>query len=297
MTNDPEKPIVELGIEFFVELLLFLYPYGADQMGLPHDFWLGLACWIGGTAIAIRMFWIFPMWSKRLTRLEKGLVSFIVVAAFALLLYRPVTIAYRKRGVDSESKVSPPKTAMIPEQSQASNVVTTLTPLPAQGEPQKKGITQRQSTRDNSPAIQQQGQNNIAQIGNNNQATINPEPPERNWNITHEDCNKLLAPIRTAGKLDVALAHFISDADGANVVGQLSRCLPNVRDWKISTAVVPPVPEGVTVVTSQENREVAETLEQGLSSIGFNTTIKIIPNAPDVEVWIGKHAFKQRIQQ
>lgn len=37
------KPIfAELGIEFVVEWLLFLYPYGAEQMNLPHNFYLGL---------------------------------------------------------------------------------------------------------------------------------------------------------------------------------------------------------------------------------------------------------------
>ena len=51
---------VELGIEFLCELLLFLYPYGADQMNLPRNFWVGLGCWVFGAAIAVRMFWIFP---------------------------------------------------------------------------------------------------------------------------------------------------------------------------------------------------------------------------------------------
>lgn len=41
MANEDRKPIVELGIEFIVELLIFLYPYRADQMGLPHNFGLG----------------------------------------------------------------------------------------------------------------------------------------------------------------------------------------------------------------------------------------------------------------
>jgi hypothetical protein len=36
---DTTRPVVlELGIEFVVELLLFLYPYGAEQMNLPHNF-------------------------------------------------------------------------------------------------------------------------------------------------------------------------------------------------------------------------------------------------------------------
>jgi len=46
--NRSSRPIyIELGIEFLSELLLFLYPFGAEQMNLPHNFWLGLGCWIG----------------------------------------------------------------------------------------------------------------------------------------------------------------------------------------------------------------------------------------------------------
>jgi hypothetical protein len=130
---DSKKPVVvELGIEFVVELLLFLYPYGADQMNLPHNFWLGLGCWIVGTAIAIRMFWIFPAWSSRLTRLEKGLLSLIATAALVAVFYGPVVAAYGKRNRDSETKLTtqqpiesdPHKTADLP-------VDTPVKPIPA----------------------------------------------------------------------------------------------------------------------------------------------------------------------
>ena len=134
---------------------------------------------------------------------------------------------------------------------------------------------------------------NIAQIGNNNQATINPQPPEKNWAITEDICRKLLTPIRSTGSIKVSVGAFISDPDGANVVNQLARCLPSVPGWTVTMAVLPPVPEAVTVVTSAENESIARTLQDGLQSIGFNTNLRIIPNASDVEVWIGKHAFKQ----
>src|SRR5579864_2481446 len=103
MDNEVKKPLIEISIEFVVEILLFLYPYGAEQMDLPHNFWLGLTCWVVGTAIAIRMFWIFPVWSKRLTKLEKGLISFMVVAALMLVFYQPVVDAYHKRNDGNEA--------------------------------------------------------------------------------------------------------------------------------------------------------------------------------------------------
>jgi len=94
---DSDKPVVvELGIEFVVELLLFLYPFGAEQMNLPHNFWLGLGCWIVGTTIAIRMFWIFPLWAKRLSPPTKSIVAVLCVAGLIWLFYKPVVGAYAK---------------------------------------------------------------------------------------------------------------------------------------------------------------------------------------------------------
>jgi hypothetical protein len=117
---ESDKPVgLELGIEFVVEALLFLYPYGAEQMNLPHNFWLGLGCWIVGTIIAVRMFWIFPLWSSRLTKLEKGLIAFILVAGFAAIFYRPVMLAYSRRNVEG----SRPETSSAQVQPQASPLV------------------------------------------------------------------------------------------------------------------------------------------------------------------------------
>ena len=105
MTANPQKHMLELGIEFLAELLLFLYPYGAEQMGLPHNFWLGLGCWIVGTAIAIRMFWIFPVWADRLCNLVKGVIAVMLVVIFVAAFYKPVMLAYSKRNVATEAKL------------------------------------------------------------------------------------------------------------------------------------------------------------------------------------------------
>ena len=110
MANEDRKPIVELGIEFIVELLIFLYPYGADQMGLPHNFWLGLGCWIVGTVIAVRMFWIFPLWSKRLRVRFKAAIVVAAVVCFVWAFYRPVVSAHTKwvRERAAEEKAAQP---------------------------------------------------------------------------------------------------------------------------------------------------------------------------------------------
>jgi hypothetical protein len=141
VTNNTNKPIVELGIEFVAELLLFLYPYGAEQMGLPHNFWLGMGCWVIGTGIALRMFWIFPVWSERLSELEKGLIAFILVAVFVVAFYKPVMIAYTKRTVETKTRpiVTLPSSGdrmpapdSIPSQPEAK-------PIPTAKPPKEKG--------------------------------------------------------------------------------------------------------------------------------------------------------------
>jgi len=54
------------------------------------------------------------------------------------------------------------------------------------------------------------------------------------------------------------------------------------------------MPEGVTVTTSAETEPIAESLNNGLQAIGFSVEVKVIPNSTDIEVWIGKNAFKRQ---
>jgi len=187
--KDSTKPVVlELGIEFIVELLLFLYPYGAEQMDLPHNFYLGLGCWIVGTAIAVRMFWIFPLWSDRLSRLEKGLCSLLFLAIFVGAFYRPVMTAYAKRNKGTnaiETTSAQPATPAPAQQSPKSEPQA----QPSQGQskprPRKTAPSTSQETHgDNSPNVNQnsQGANsqNVTTLGDNSPVTINnssPPPP------------------------------------------------------------------------------------------------------------------------
>jgi hypothetical protein len=156
----PNKSVLpELGIELVVDVLLFVFPYGAEQMNLPHIFWLGFGCWVVGIAIVIRMFWILPVWNSRLTRLEKGLIAAILVALFVAAVYKPVVVAYGKRNVGTEDGTKP--ISAPPPQP----------PIPAQKETPNSQQAGKPSGR-----ITQKGHHNIVQNGNNNQAnpvTIN----------------------------------------------------------------------------------------------------------------------------
>ena len=85
---------LELGVEFLFELLIFFYPFGADQMGIPHNFWLGFISWIAGLLIALRIFWIFPWWADRLSVRRKASISIATVLLFGLIVWKPVQSAY-----------------------------------------------------------------------------------------------------------------------------------------------------------------------------------------------------------
>ena len=95
-TSPANKLALELSVELVFALGAFLGPYGAEEMGLPHNFGMGLGCWIIGWAIIIRAFWIFP-WSRRFSRLEKSLIALIATAVITAIFYRPVLHAYGKR--------------------------------------------------------------------------------------------------------------------------------------------------------------------------------------------------------
>ncbi len=97
---EPERKLttshkLELGIEGLLGVLLFAYPYGAEQMELPHNFWLGLGSWVAALAIAIRMFWIFPWWEARLSRLQKTTISAMAIVVIVFLAWKPVHVAYQ----------------------------------------------------------------------------------------------------------------------------------------------------------------------------------------------------------
>jgi hypothetical protein len=184
MTDSATKPLTELGVEFVVELLLFFYPYGAEQMGLPHNFWLGLGCWVVATMIAVRMFWIFPLRSHKLSRLEKGLIALLLVGGFIWVFFEPVTLAYHRQKSQAEEK--PKESESVPSiQTEPS----TTTKHPSETGKQKgsgsktSGSPTASTSGDKSPAVGSITQGDCGNVivgGSNNQATTNcgtPPPP------------------------------------------------------------------------------------------------------------------------
>jgi hypothetical protein len=122
---------------------------------------------------------------------------------------------------------------------------------------------------------------------------VNPEPKERTWTITNEICKTILTPIKTTGsEIQISVGAFISDPDGASIASQLTRCLPNMPGWKVSQALLPTVPNGVTVTASDQNQTIAATLRDGLSAAGFDAHVESNPQDPGIEITIGKNAFK-----
>lgn len=87
---------LELGVEFCLELAIVLYQLGAEQMDLPHNFWVGLVCWIVGLGIALRMLWIFPAFD-RIRWPTKTLVSVVIAGIFVRFMWVPVNTAYRQQ--------------------------------------------------------------------------------------------------------------------------------------------------------------------------------------------------------
>ena len=143
------------------------------------------------------------------------------------------------------------------------------------------------------PTVSQSGRNNIAQPGDNNQAVINPESLEKTWVITDDICRKLLGGTRSVGSIQVIVGAFMSDPDGANVVGQLSRCLPLVRGWTVQQSALPRIPDGVTVMASPATESTATSVRDALRSIGFDANLQILPTSTEIDITIGKKAFKR----
>jgi Trypsin-like peptidase domain len=208
VSEEHGKHLLELGIEFLAELLLFLYPYGADQMGLPHNFWLGLGCWVVGTAIAIRMFWIFPVGVNRWSHTLKFLVSIVFVVVLVMIFFKPIATAYHKRGPEEavptvavpSSRV--PSSQSQPAQAPPSSATQKHIPNKTKQVPstQRGAVSENGSTNTAGTINQNQSQNSnaaigngnfqnsgnitqttapcsVAQIGNNNTATVNCARP------------------------------------------------------------------------------------------------------------------------
>lgn len=248
-----------------------------------HYAWIVLTSWLGIALLAVGVLQLGE-WALDL---KAPIPRSIRLTAFVALLFLAQAAVYKKLfdkpPVVLRTSSPPPPT--FPKEELSAQIMKSSPNSPVQVNSAALGTR--------TSKIAQSGQNNIAQVGDNNQATINPQPPEKNWVITEDICRKLLGAIRSTGSIQVSIGAFISDPDGANVVNQLARCLPSVQGWTVGRAVLPPVPDAVTVTTSAENEPIAMSLRDGLRTIGFDANLRIIPNAIDMEIVIGKHALKQ----
>ena len=99
---------LELGIEFCLELATVMYQLGAEQMGLPHNFGIGLTLWMIAIALVLRILWIFP-WVEKWPSWVKIAAATIGVAVLVVFAWSPVEHSYHKRGIprgDSQQKPS-----------------------------------------------------------------------------------------------------------------------------------------------------------------------------------------------
>lgn len=101
--QEGKKHYLELGIEFCLELAIGLYQLGAEEMDLPHNFGIGLSLWVAATALAVRIFWIFP-WVERWPRWIKATVATIAVLLLVVFAWSPVQHAYNKKQGGSQEK-------------------------------------------------------------------------------------------------------------------------------------------------------------------------------------------------
>ncbi|MFZ0084531.1 MAG: hypothetical protein WAK78_04505 [Candidatus Acidiferrales bacterium] len=204
----------ELGIEFLAELLLFSLPYGADQMGLPHNFWLDLVCWGFAVIVFVRMFWIFPLWAARLSRLEKGLMSFIAVSLFVLIFYKPVLTAYERHETDSVSTPAAKgqdQAGKVPNENAPTNLPTAkqIPDAPPPKKPPPQQFMKSVEPRTDAP-VSSGPCSNIQIGGTQNTAATNCLPPSR---VLSDDAAQSFALALSASKRGMLRVVLASSSD------------------------------------------------------------------------------------
>lgn len=185
-------------------------------MGLGHNFWLGLVSWAVGIVVFIRMFWIFPLWSARLSRLEKGLISFIFVAFVILIFYKPIISAYTKRQTET-TETQPLKgqepAEKAPDQTAPTNPPPIVKPIPdvppRKNTPLGEAKTDEpRRSADNQVSV---GPCSNVQIGGaGNTATTNCTPQSR---VLSDDAVRAFATALSASKHGVLRVVLASSSD------------------------------------------------------------------------------------
>lgn len=186
----------EFGIEFLIEFGLALYQLGAEQMGLPPNFEVGLTCWIVAICVAVRMFWIFPP-LLRILWPGKVLVTAVVMILLVYLGWRPVSNAYLEKHPLSgdamkapilPSRLQPPvapaiERVLVPP-PRSSLLLAHHSQQPTGGSPSRpvSPPSAPQSAGNSSGSVVgniTQGPGSIAQIGGTGNTAIIATPPQR----------------------------------------------------------------------------------------------------------------------
>lgn len=81
----------ELSVDSFIAIVVFILPFGMEQMGIPKSFVVGLVSWAAGIALIFRVFWIT---ASKLTRLVRTLAICAAACVVIFVAYTPVTRAY-----------------------------------------------------------------------------------------------------------------------------------------------------------------------------------------------------------
>jgi len=122
------------------------------------------------------------------------------------------------------------------------------------------------------PKISQKGKNNIAQIGNNNQATINEVPPDREWPITQLQCMALReTPTR------VHIVSVMGDAESSRFSIKMAQALAGCG-WEIAnlgTQVYIGSRPNILITSKTEDDAAANLLTRALAP--FPVERKIAP--------------------
>jgi hypothetical protein len=221
-----EKSIFpELGVELVVDILLFIFPYGAEQMNLAHIFWLGFSCWVIGIVIAVRMFWIFPLWSHRLTRLEKGLLAGILIALFVVMVHKPIIVAYGKRNGNGTTGQAPFPTGPVTHPAPAPAIPQPATPAqnPTKAHTPKSQITAPATTPQT--VINAPGGIGISGGQVTNPTVNNFAPPQRTISKEQLDDLRLVIGGSTGS---VSSNCPMSDDEGCNFAESIRKAFENV---------------------------------------------------------------------
>ncbi len=156
------------GLCFLVALVIFGIQQGCSMVAAQPS-WIAGLCWFTTVTILLVMgIWLWDRTAKVhwYLRLIGSFVAMLIVVAFS---YGPIKKQYRIEHPVIALPVAPPEKS-IPELK---------TPTPPRTDHDSKTGPATTQSRPSAPIILQHGQSNIAQVGNNNTASINAVPEVR----------------------------------------------------------------------------------------------------------------------